>query len=422
MSTLNNGISTAVEPTTSLSTHTQPHPLETLQTAVAPITAESFADLAVAPIFPHGEITLAEADVESVKQVEEFANEAVQDIVESHAIVQEVESVQAQVTQALNAQSLVSLEEDAQQLREMQALQSQSLPQQEMSEVIQSTPHHESVQKMDYSLTPVSTVEENSPTREASTPSYMVKSVKERELSVSSKRERSENWQHSETKLLLKLWEKYYNELKKYKRNSTVWDRIAEELRAAGFDRNAAQCKSRVRVLMAKYKACLIDDVEDPEAVESFDYYKDLKRLVSGNFTHIGTPEQKDSKSSSPNPFNMMRGSNGALTLGDDSMIDEDEHEHESAISHTPKKRKMVDQLCELVTYLIQRDEKRSKEREEQLQIRQQKHEAKLKERAERIQRREERARARELEMQSVFGTQLELMKSLIETISNQEI
>ncbi|KAK9754276.1 hypothetical protein K7432_017896 [Basidiobolus ranarum] len=175
---------------------------------------------------------------------------------------------------------------------------------------------------------------------------------------------------------------------------------------------------------MAKYKACLIDDVEDVEAVENFDYYKDLKRLVSGNFTHIGTPEHKDSKSSSPNPFNIMRNNNGALTLGDDSMMDEDEHDHEhdSSAAQPQKKRKMVDQLCELVTYLIQRDEKRSKEREEDLQARQEKYEMKLKERAERIQKREERARAREMEMQSIFNAQLELMKSLIDTINKQEI
>ncbi|ORX99741.1 hypothetical protein K493DRAFT_406147 [Basidiobolus meristosporus CBS 931.73] len=423
MSALNGSITSVPETNPALEAHEQPHPTEELQTAVGPTVTDPLPELNIASEFPNDEMTLCEVTEESLKPLQtSFVPEGEESVAEQ--VIRDTESTQEQVVQSLEQvedfANLEAMDEETHQLHaEMHALQNEAIQQQESNEVIQTVAQAESIQKMDYSLTPASTIEENSPTHEASTPSYMDKVNKERELSASSKRERSENWQHSETKLLLRLWEKYYNELKKYKRNSTVWDRIAEELQAAGFDRNAAQCKSRVRVLMAKYKACIVDDVEDPEAIESFDYYQDLKKLVSGNFTHIDMPEHK---SSSPNPFNIMRTPNGALTLGDDSVIDEDERDHDSVTTQPMKKRKMVDQLYELVTYLVQRDEKRAKEREEDLQIRQQRHEAKLKERAERIQRREERAKAREQEMQRVFTTQLELMKSLVETINRPEI
>ncbi|KAK9712417.1 hypothetical protein K7432_007172 [Basidiobolus ranarum] len=267
-------------------------------------------------------------------------------------------------------------------------------------------PHTETV---NYSLTPVSNHENHSPTNEFSTP---ITIKKERENSASLKRERSENWQHQETKLLLKLWEKYYDELKKYKRNSNVWDKMAQELRTNGFERNAAQCKSRVRVLMAKYKSCFVNDIEDPEAVDGFDYFEDLKRLISGNLSRVVNTPNRNSPAHYTSTSRSHQHTGPVENNGRVNGVDDDE-----VFESNYKRSKVAEQMYEVIQHLMRRDEREDNHQEIEHQIRKKKRQEKINLRAEKERRREDRARLRDEELRKVIMIQSELMASLIESI-----
>ncbi|ORX88497.1 hypothetical protein K493DRAFT_319425 [Basidiobolus meristosporus CBS 931.73] len=259
--------------------------------------------------------------------------------------------------------------------------------------------------KANFSLTPASTVEYHSPQTELPT---QAPGRQEPEHPGSLKRERSENWQHTETKILLKLWEKYHDELKKYKRNSNVWDKMAQELRSSGFDRNAAQCKSRVRVLMAKYKSCFVNGVEDPDAIDSFDYFHELKRLISGEVSHPDGSHDPLAKFNSPL---LRRSSSHSHQRGGTREADEEAYENH------PKRGKMVEQLCYVVQYLIRRDDEEEKHLESERRLRKRKRQERLDAIADKERRRGEREQFKQAEIRKVVMVQNAMMTTLIEAI-----
>ncbi|KAK9766079.1 hypothetical protein K7432_005103 [Basidiobolus ranarum] len=234
------------------------------------------------------------------------------------------------------------------------------------------------------------------------------------------KRERSENWQHRETQFLIEKWKKYYPKLKKHKRNMSVWEKIAGELKQSGFNRTATMCKSRVRVLMAKYKQCFVNNSEDVEAVANFDYFEDMKLLLSGNFAGLNGEEHNDSPAISFNPLrscepdrfesNWRRRDRDFDTTESDDDLDFD----------SDKKRKFSEEIQNLLEDLIVKDGLYAKKRENTLQNREQRSIANQRSKAEKERIREERYKAKEMETKRYFEMQIELVNSLVEAIKQK--
>ncbi|ORX66400.1 hypothetical protein K493DRAFT_307376 [Basidiobolus meristosporus CBS 931.73] len=237
---------------------------------------------------------------------------------------------------------------------------------------------------------------------------------------TSLKRERSENWQHRETQLLIEKWKKYYPRLKKHKRNMSVWEKVAGELQHAGFNRTATMCKSRVRVLMAKYKQCFVNNSEDPEAVANFDYFADMKLLLSGNFAGLEGEDRTGSPSLSMNSLRSYE-LNRANSNWNKHDRDSDESESDDDFdSEGSKKRKFAEEIQSLLHHLIARDEREARRREATRQYREQTHIDHQKSQEEKERLREEKRCAREAESRKLFEMQSELMSSLIEAIKHK--
>ncbi|KAK9767585.1 hypothetical protein K7432_002518 [Basidiobolus ranarum] len=235
----------------------------------------------------------------------------------------------------------------------------------------------------------------------------------------SLKRERSENWQHRETQLLIEKWKKYYPRLKKHKRNMSVWEKVAGELQQSGFNRTATMCKSRVRVLMAKYKQCFVNNAEDPEAVANFDYFADMKLLLSGNFSGLDD-ERTDSPSRSLNSLRAYEsGHGGSNWLRHDRDSDMTESDDEFG-SDDGKKRKFVEEIQNLLQHLITKDEREARRREMSQQYREKRFVAYQNSQEEKERLREERYCAKEAESKRLLEIQSELMSSLIEAIGRK--
>ena len=64
------------------------------------------------------------------------------------------------------------------------------------------------------------------------------------------------DWSESETVKLIEVWgeESIQSELEGCKRNKQVYDKIARELKAAGFERTAVQCRDKIKKLRGEYK------------------------------------------------------------------------------------------------------------------------------------------------------------------------
>ncbi|KAH9372899.1 hypothetical protein HPB48_022920 [Haemaphysalis longicornis] len=65
----------------------------------------------------------------------------------------------------------------------------------------------------------------------------------------SQPRQRSQRWGEAETFVLIDLWEGRLADLRRQKRNSVVYDEIAEGLRQAGFERSRDQVHSKTENL-----------------------------------------------------------------------------------------------------------------------------------------------------------------------------
>lgn len=61
-------------------------------------------------------------------------------------------------------------------------------------------------------------------------------------------------WGEAETFVLIDLWEDRLADLRRQKRNSVVYDEIAEGLRQAGFERSRDQVHTKIENLGNKYR------------------------------------------------------------------------------------------------------------------------------------------------------------------------
>lgn len=67
-------------------------------------------------------------------------------------------------------------------------------------------------------------------------------------------RGRAENWHYAETKQFVQILLAHRQELSDLRRHPGVWETVASELQACGYDRSVDKCKNRWKVLVAKYK------------------------------------------------------------------------------------------------------------------------------------------------------------------------
>ena len=97
------------------------------------------------------------------------------------------------------------------------------------------------------------------------------------------------NWTVSETRYLLELWRDNFPISKK--RNTTVWDAIAEKLNSTFKDqgipsyRAGAQCKARSKYLQDEYKRVKDHNSRSGNNRKSFEYYDEMYEVLDPSRT-----------------------------------------------------------------------------------------------------------------------------------------
>ena len=66
----------------------------------------------------------------------------------------------------------------------------------------------------------------------------------------------SQNWSDEETFKLISIWgeDDIQAQINMCKRNSHIYEKIASEMKDAGFDRTATQCSNKIKKLRGEYR------------------------------------------------------------------------------------------------------------------------------------------------------------------------
>lgn len=90
------------------------------------------------------------------------------------------------------------------------------------------------------------------------------------------------DWSESETVKLIEIWgeDHIQAELEGCKRNKQVFEKIARELKAAGYERTAVQCREKIKKLRGEYKKVKDHNDETGRDRKSFVYFERLDEIL----------------------------------------------------------------------------------------------------------------------------------------------
>ena len=90
------------------------------------------------------------------------------------------------------------------------------------------------------------------------------------------------DWSESETIKLIEIWgeDHIQAELEGCKRNKQVFEKIARELKAAGYERTAVQCREKIKKLRGEYKKVKDHNDETGRDRKSFVYFEKLDDIL----------------------------------------------------------------------------------------------------------------------------------------------
>ena len=89
-------------------------------------------------------------------------------------------------------------------------------------------------------------------------------------------------WSDEETAKLIDLWgeEDIQAELEGCKRNKHVYEKIAREMTAANYDRNAIQCREKIKKLRAEYKKVKDNNNVSGKGRKTMKFYEKLNDIL----------------------------------------------------------------------------------------------------------------------------------------------
>ena len=154
-------------------------------------------------------------------------------------------------------------------------------------------------------------------------------------------------WTDEETLKLLELWgeDSIQAELEGCKRNKAVYEKIARDMVAAGYDRNAVQCRDKIKKLRAEYRKIKDNNNQSGRSRKTMKYFDKLDEIL-GHKPATKPQYVLDTSDESPEALGQSVSYSGDISESDTSpneQIKEEKEKEEKVKDRDSKDEKTID-------------------------------------------------------------------------------